>query len=328
MSALDHDPNTAVAAEGYQLDPEIAAAVAPITAAAAGAPVIERGNWRALRQSANTNLAFLATLAPPVADAVQIQSLSITVDDGAEIAVRWYARGDQRPGSAVLYAHGGGMIAGSLDVYDRVIAEYVAATGVSFLSVDYRLAPEAQGPRPAQDVFAALAWLREQALGVSPERIAIMGDSGGGGVAASAAIIARDRGIGLARQILIYPMLDDRNLAGDAAREPFLSWTYEMNFTGWSARLGEQLGADDVAPEAAAARLTDFRGLAPAYIEVGDLDIFRDENLAYAQHLAAASVAIELHVHPKAPHGFERFAPHSQIAGRAMRDRLRAIQSF
>ena len=330
MSALDHHPNEAVATEGYQLDPEIAAALAPITAAAAGAPVIERGDWRALRQSANTNLAFLATLAPAVADQVRIEPLSITVDDGAEIAARWYTRGDQRPGSAVVYAHGGGMIAGNLDVYDRVVAEYVAATGVPFLSVDYRLAPEAQGARAAQDVVAALAWLREQAreLGLRSERIAIMGDSGGGGVAASAAIFARDRGHGPARQILIYPMLDDRNLAGDVAREPFLSWTYDMNFTGWSARLGEQLGAEDVAPAAAAARLTDFRGLAPVYIEVGDLDIFRDENLAYAQRLAAASVPIELHVHPGSPHGFERFAPHSQLAQRAMQDRLRTIQRF
>ena len=323
MRALEHD-------QGYQLDPEIAAALAPLAAAAAGAPVIDRGDWRALRQSANTNLAFLATLAPPVADAVRIRSLSITVDDGAEIAARWYTRGDQRPGSAVVYAHGGGMIAGNLDVYDRVIAEYVAATGVPFLSVGYRLAPEAQGARPALDVVAALAWLREQAsgLGVCPGRIAIMGDSGGGGVAASAAIIARDQGLGPARQILIYPMLDDRNLAGDPVREPFLTWTYDMNFTGWSARLGEQFGAPDVPPVAAAARLSDFRDLAPAYIEVGDLDIFRDESLAYAQRLAAAGVPIELHVHPGAPHGFERFAPHSQLAQRAMRDRLRTIQRF
>jgi acetyl esterase/lipase len=321
----------AIAATGrYQLDPEIATALAPLAAAAVDAPVIARGDWRALRENANANLAFLASLGAPIADEVQMQSLSIRDDDGAEIRARWYTRGDECPGAAVVYAHGGGMIAGNLDVYDGVIAEYVAATGVPFLSVDYRLAPEAPGPRPAEDVDAAVTWLRNQAaeLGVSPERIAIMGDSGGGGVAASAAIIARDRGIGLTRQILIYPMLDDRNLAGDTARAPFLSWTYDMNFTGWSARLGDQLGGEDVSPVTAPARLTDFRGLAPAYVEVGDLDIFRDENIAYAQGLAAAEVPIELHVHPGAPHGFERFAPQSQLARRAMQDRLRVIQDL
>ena len=188
----------AIAATGrYQLDPEIATALAPLAAAAVDAPVIARGDWRALRENANANLAFLASLGAPIADEVQMQSLSIRDDDGAEIRARWYTRGDECPGAAVVYAHGGGMIAGNLDVYDGVIAEYVAATGVPFLSVDYRLAPEAPGPRPAEDVDAAVTWLRNQAaeLGVSPERIAIMGDSGGGGVAASAAIIAppRDR---------------------------------------------------------------------------------------------------------------------------------------
>ena len=314
----------------YQVDPEVAAALAPLAAMAAEALPVERGDWRALRDRANANLAFLATLNAPHAGHVRTQSLSITVDDGADVAARWYTRGDERSGSAVVYAHGGGMIAGNLDVYDAVIAEYVTATRVPFLSVDYRLAPEAQGPRPARDVFAAIQWLSDLSseLGVAPDRIAVMGDSGGGGVAASAAIIARDLGVGLARQILIYPMLDDRTVGGDAAREPFLSWTYDMNFTGWSARLGEQLGRDDVLPAAAPARLTDFRGLASAYVEVGDLDIFRDESLIYAQRLAAAEVPIELHVHPGAPHGFERFAPGSQLAQRAIQDRLRVIRSL
>lgn len=314
----------------YQLDPEIAAALAPFAANAAEAPLVERGDWRSLRDRANANLAFLATLNAPAGDDVRTQSLAITVDDGADVAARWYTRGAERSGSAVVYAHGGGMIAGNLDVYDAVIAEYVAATRVPFLSVDYRLAPEAQGPRAARDVFAAIQWLSDLSseLGVDQDRIGVMGDSGGGGVAASAAIIARDLGVPLARQILIYPMLDDRTLVGDAAREPFLSWTYDMNFTGWSARLGDQLGADSVLPAAAPARLADFRNLATAYIEVGDLDIFRDESLVYAERLAAADVPIELHVHPGAPHGFERFAPGSQLALRAMQDRLRVVRSF
>ena len=314
----------------YRLDPEIAVVLETMTAQAAEAPPIERGDWRSLRERANTNLAFLATLNLAVSDDVAVQPLQITVDDGTDIAARWYKLGNESPGSAVVYAHGGGMIAGNLDLYDAVVVEYVAATGVPFLSVDYRLAPEAQGPRPARDVFAAVQWLSDLAseLGVEPDRIAVMGDSGGGGVAASAAIIARDLGVGLARQILIYPMLDDRTIGAVAAVAPFLTWTSDMNFTGWSARLGEQLGADSVLPASVPARLTNFRGLAPAYIEVGDLDIFRSESVCYAQQLAAAEVPIELHVHPGAPHGFERFAPGSQLAQRAMHDRQRAIRSF
>jgi acetyl esterase/lipase len=182
MSTTNQTQDAGAPTGRYRLDPEIATALAALATAAVDAPVIARGDWRALRENANANLAFLAGLGAPIADEVQVRSLSITADDGAEIKARWYTRGDQRPSSAVVYAHGGGMIAGNLDVYDVVIAEYVAATGVPFLSVDYRLAPEAPAPRPAEDVNAAVAWLRNQAaeLGVSPERIAIMGDSGGG----------------------------------------------------------------------------------------------------------------------------------------------------
>jgi hypothetical protein len=101
----------------YLLDPEIAAALAPLAAKAADAPPIERGDWMALRERANANLALLSTLNPPVSDDVRTQPLWITVDDGIDIAARLYTRGNERPGSAVVYAHGGGMIAGDLDLY-------------------------------------------------------------------------------------------------------------------------------------------------------------------------------------------------------------------
>ncbi len=197
-------------------------------------------------------------------------------------------------------------------------------------AVGYRLAPEARGPRPARDLFAAIQWLSDLTceVGVEPDRIAVMGDGAGGGVAASGAIIARDLGVGLARQILIYPMLDDRTIIAGPARKPFLTWTADMNFTGWSARLGDQLGADNVLPAAVPARLTNFTGLASAYIEVGDLDILCAESIRYAQQLAAAEVPLEVHMHPGAPHGFERFAPASQLARRAMHDRLRVTKSI
>ncbi len=258
------------------------------------------------------------------------------------IELRWYTKttwagaepasqAGAEPGSAVVYAHGGGMVLGTLDLYDELIAWYVDRTGVPFLSVGYRRAPdEGTGTTLSQDVFAGLTWLLATAseLGVDPARVAVMGDSGGGAPAAGAAILARDRGIGLARQILVYPMLDDRDQTPDPDRAAYLTWTYDNNQTAWSAVLGDQLGTDDVSPVADPARLADYAGLAQAYIDVGDLDIFRDEAIAYAQNLARAGVPIELHVHPAVPHGWERFAPDSESAKRAMADRARAVASI
>jgi acetyl esterase/lipase len=155
-----------------------------------------------------------------------------------------------------------------------------------------------------------------------------MGDSGGGGVAAGAAILARDRHVPLAHQILIYPMLDDRNVTPDTSLERYATWTYDQNRTAWTAVLCEARGGPDVAAVAAPSRLVNLEGLAPAYVEVGDLDIFRDEDILYAYNLAHAGIPVELHVHPGAPHGFERLAPRSSLALRAFDDRTRVLRSL
>jgi acetyl esterase/lipase len=165
-------------------------------------------------------------------------------------------------------------------------------------------------------------------LGIDPERIAIMGDSGGGGVAAGAAILARDNGTPLVKQILIYPMLDDRNIEPDHHLVPFAGWTFDNNYTGWNALLGEDLAGEKVSPVAAPARNTNFEGLAPSYIEVGELDIFRDESVEYASKLWRAGISVELHVHPGAPHGFELSTPSAQVTQRSNADRVRVLQSI
>jgi acetyl esterase/lipase len=222
------------------------------------------------------------------------------------------------------------MILATLDHYDSVVSNYVTATGVPFLSVDYRLAPESQGEALAEDAFAGVVWLRAHAtkLGVALDRIAIMGDSAGGGIAAGAAILARDRAIELTKQILIYPMLDDRNVEPITTLESLLTWTYDDNYTGWSAMLGSDFVTERVSPIAAPARLQDFKALPPVYIEVGELDIFREEDIRYALHLMNAGVPTELHVHPGAPHGFDRIAPTAELTRRAFNDRSRVIQSI
>ncbi|GAA5193595.1 alpha/beta hydrolase [Rugosimonospora acidiphila] len=311
----------------YQLDPQLIPAMAAL--GRGDGPPRARGDWKSLRASGELGQAAMAALVPPSSGVDSVQRFTVS-PDGVLIELRWYTRAEPapQPGAAVVYAHGGGMIMGTLDLYDEVVSWYVAQTGVPFLSVGYRRAPdEGSGTTLAEDVYAGLAWLLEHApdLGVNPARVAVMGDSGGGAPAAGSAILARDRGVSLARQILVYPMLDDRTQTPDPSRAEFLTWTYDDNYTAWKAVLGGDFGTDAVSPVTAPARLADFTGLAPAYLDVGDLDIFRDEVIAYAQRLTRASVPVELHVHPGAPHGWERLAPWADSARRAMADRARAV---
>jgi acetyl esterase/lipase len=189
----------------------------------------------------------------------------------------------------------------------------------------------------AEDCFAGLTWLRDHAaeLNVDPARIAVMGDSGGGCVAAATTILARDRKFtpAIAKQILIYPMLDDRNINPPESLPPFMIWNYEDNLTAWSAVLGKSVdemkaGVADVSPYAVPARVTDVANLPPMYIEVGNLDIFRDEDIEYARRLSVANVTTELHVRAGCPHGWEGIAPEAKVTAQATVDRIKALQSF
>ncbi|MEO0587784.1 MAG: alpha/beta hydrolase [Planctomycetota bacterium] len=267
----------------------------------------------------------------PMPGDVVMRDHEVVVDDGARLTLRWYTKGDHRPGSGVLFTHGGGMILNNIDQFDRPVARYVSESGVPFLSVEYRKAPEHPAPRPAEDCYAGLEWFAEHAteLGVDPDRIAVMGDSAGGGLAASIAIMARDRGgPKIAQQVLLYPMLDDRNTVARPELEPFVSWGYIDNLTAWTALLGESVGGPGVSPHAAPARLQDASGLPPLYLDTGNLDIFLDENLAYVRTLAAAGVSTEVHVHPGVPHAWELFCPDIATSVRARQDRLRVLTSI
>jgi acetyl esterase/lipase len=148
-------------------------------------------------------------------------------------------------------------------------------------------------------------------------------------VAAGLALLARDRGgPALAKQILLYPMLDDRTTTPDPALVSFATWLYEDNITAWQALLGDACGGPDVSPYAAPARMTDATGLPPVYIEALELDIFRDEDIEFARRTAEAGVSTELHVHPAVPHAFETLAFDSRVARRMAEDRLRVLRSL
>ncbi len=142
-----------------------------------------------------------------------------------------------------------------------------------------------------------------------------MGDRAGGGLAAAICLMARDHGgPAIAQQLLIYPMLDDRTPTPDPAMRPLLTWTYDDNLTGWTALLGKDVGGEAVSPYAVSARMADLSGLPATYIDVGGLDIFRDEDVLYARRLADAGVPTELNVYPGCPHAFEWLAPRATVS--------------
>jgi len=229
----------------------------------------------------------------------------------------------------LIYLHGGGYVMGTAQSSAGGSVRTADEVGCLVVSVDYRLAPEAPAPAAAEDVHAVLAWLNAEAqsLGIDTDRIAIGGDSAGGGLAAASALLARDRGLyKLCFQLLIYPMLDDRT-AAQGAQNPHVGdfiWEHHHNVFAWTAYLGAAPGGADVSPYAAAARAADLTGLPPAYIAVGALDLFLEEDMAYAARLAAAGVPTELHVYPGAYHAFE-FNFEADVARRAEADRRRAL---
>ncbi|WNV85460.1 alpha/beta hydrolase [Umezawaea sp. Da 62-37] len=311
-------------------DPEIAEALAPMASAMAEAAPPAVGDVAARRALWEPIIGAAGTAQPIPAD-VTTDDHHVTTDDGARITVRWYTKDGATPGPAVLFFHGGGYIFGHVDLFDGPVARYVSASGVPMLSVEYRRAPEHPFPTPLEDAYAALRWLHGHAseLGVDPERVAVMGDSAGGGLAAALSILARDRGgPGIARQILLMPMLDDRATTPDPHIEPYLLWSYDDSRTAWPALLGEAAGGPDVPATAAPARLQDATGLPPAYIEVGQLDVFRDEDTAYATKLSRAGVPVEFHLHPGVPHEFDSIAFESDVARRAIADRVRVLKSI
>ncbi|MDR7384415.1 alpha/beta hydrolase [Promicromonospora iranensis] len=314
----------------FTLDPEVAAALAPMGEAMAATTPPAVGDIAGRRAMWEPILAAASAALPLPAD-VTTRDVEILTDDGATITARWYVKDGAPAGPAALFFHGGGYIFGHIDQFDGPVSRYVSASGVPMLSVEYRRAPEHPYPTPVEDAYAALRWLHDHAaeLSVDPDRIGVMGDSAGGGMAAALTILTRERGgPKIARQILLMPMLDDRTTTPDPLIEPFLIWSYDDSRTAWPALLGDAAGGDQVPATAAPARLSDAAGLPPAYIEVGQLDVFRDEDLAYATTLSRAGVEVEFHLRPGVPHEFDSIAPESGVARRAIADRVRALKAL
>lgn len=223
------------------------------------------------------------------------------------------------PTAAIYHTHGGGMIIGDNRFGVVEMLGLAEAHGMAVISVEYRLAPETPHPGPVEDCYAGLVWVAEHAdeLNVDPERIVVAGASAGGGLAAGVTLLARDRGgPAIWAQMLLCPMLDDRNDSASGRQVQGLGiWDRSSNETGWNALLGEDVrGGDDVSPYAAPARATDLSGLPPTFIDVGSAETFRDEDVAYADRIWQAGGRAELHVWPGGFHGFDVAVPHAALS--------------
>ncbi|MFF7162352.1 alpha/beta hydrolase [Streptomyces sp. NPDC008086] len=226
------------------------------------------------------------------------------------------AQGDPRP--VIYHVHGGGMVLGNNRIGVDAALAWAKELDAVVVSVEYRLAPENPHPAPIEDVYAGLEWTAKNAaeLGADPQRIVVAGASAGGGLSAALALLTRDRGgPQLIGQLLMCPMLDDRNDSPSTYQMAGLGvWDRTANETGWTALLGDLRGGSDVPAYAAPARAEDLSGLPPAFLDVGSAETFRDEVVSYASRIWQAGGEAELHVWPGGFHGFDGFAPQAALS--------------
>lgn len=234
------------------------------------------------------------------------------------------------PVPALLWIHGGGLVMGRPEQDDRTNIGFVRELGIVVAALRYRLAPDHRAPAAVEDAHAGLRGLVAHAarLGVDADRIAIGGASAGGGLAAALALLTHDRGeIRPVLQLLIYPMLDDRTVTRtDLDTRNVRVWTAKSNRFGWTSYLGVPPGGPDVSPYAAPARREDLSGLPPAWVGVGSLDLFRDEDVEYARRLTAAGVPCALCIVPGAFHGFDALFAKAGVSRDFRREQSRALR--
>jgi acetyl esterase len=305
------------------IDPELAGIIGVL-------PALDLSDPEAARAG------FVAMLAGLRADIPGIESLEIEDrlvpgwEGDPDVPVRVYGP-KERTGAApgVLLIHGGGFIIGSVDAEHGSAAMTAIQTGAVVVSVEYRLAPEHPFPAGLHDCYQALVFLAGAAdeLGVDTSRLAVMGSSAGGGLAAGTALLARDLGgPALCFQMLTIPELDDR-LQTPSMRAFVDSpmWNRPLAEVSWRAYLGADADPDDVSPYAAPSRATELAGLPPTYISTAENDPLRDEGILYALGLLQAGVSVELHQFPGTFHGSALVAS-AAITQRAQRESVTVLR--
>jgi acetyl esterase/lipase len=258
-------------------------------------------------------------LARPLLPAPAVVKRSIPGPKGAPEVVIYMTGavpGAMKP--VVLHMHGGGYIGGSAESSCRDIQDLAVTHDCVAVTVEYRLAPETTFPGSLEDNYAALRWLYANAseLGVDRTRIAVKGESAGGGHAAALTIAARHRGeFPICLQVLIYPALDDRT-GSSVNVPPYIGkyiWTSQYNRFAWTSLLGMPAGSPRVPRGSVPARVKNLAGLAPAWIGVGSIDLFSNEDVEYGRRLLEAGVPTEIQLVPGGYHGFDIFVPQAPL---------------
>ncbi len=297
-------------------DPELEAALA-----AAGEVAMTTMTPDLIAEKRRVQQATTPTIEELVANrGIEVERVTLPSADADVVLDGMLLRPTGTPGAlpGVLYVHGGGMVSGNMLSGASVWLDLVDVHHTAVLTFEYRLAPEHPHPTPVDDCFSALRWLAGNAAeaGIDPGRLLVAGASAGGGIAAALALMARDRGgPSLYAQLLIYPMLDDRNTSVSSHQIDRIGvWDRTSNITAWDALLGPARGGPEVSPYAAPARASELAGLPPAFIDVGSADVFRDEAVEYASRIWQAGGNAELHVWPGAFHGYDVFTPDTALA--------------
>lgn len=283
----------------YAFDPELAALI----------PSLPTIDGRDVEQARATLRDMYAAMPQPDEHGLSIEDRDVPGPTGApDVRLRLY-RPDVIVADAAIYdVHGGGFFMGGLETDHARNVTLARELGVLVVAIDYRLAPETRYPGALEDVYAGLLWMADHAdeLGLDRGRIAVHGDSAGGGLCAAMAVAARDRGgPPISFQFIGYPMLDDRLATASASRfTDTPNWNRRNAAAGWDAYLGADVpGTTDVPAYAAPARAADLAGLPPAYVSAMHFDPLRDEGLAYGLALLAADVSVEIHLFPGTFHG-------------------------
>jgi acetyl esterase/lipase len=269
-----------------------------------------------------------------VADKISHTETTLTGPDGTELTVSIlrstnpsYQSSPASEKACILHFHGGGFCTANRFHGLNVLFDLITEFNVIVVSPEYRLIPEHAQPAQVEDCYAALLWAVEHAsgpiLGFNSEKLILCGGSAGGNLAAGVSLLARDRsGPNILAQMLFYPWLEDSGSSLSISQFGDVQpWRTQDNLAALDWALGKDRANKTIYTVPGSATVEELKGLPTTYVDVGEADVFRVEDVEFVSRLWAAGVSTEFHVWPGAWHAFDTFAPGVEVSRRAVRTR-------